>query len=51
MSAVPQWVHEAPASYGISGNFVIVYVRAEKDPYARSSIHVCRGGESVDVLI
>lgn len=51
MSAVPQWVHQAPAYSGISGNFVTVYVRAEKDPYARRSIYVCRGSESVDVLI
>lgn len=44
-------VLQVPAYYGISGNFVTVYVRAEKDSYARRSIYVCRGGESVDVLI
>lgn len=51
MSCVLQWVLQVPAYYGISGNFVTVYVRAEKDSYARRSIYICRGGESVDVLI
>lgn len=51
MSCVLQWAHQVPAYYGIFGNFVTVYVRAEKNPYARRSIYVCRGGESVDVLI